>query len=525
MIETRDGRNSRPLHQSPDRKHRGKQQHQHQQQKKADNYPSMMYGTLKGEDLLDNSGSSLDNINDGNNMSSTPQSVEMGQYSSSEYHQPLMNGTTTTTTKIQNNNISPLSGLPPAIPLRRRADSSGDRSMGELSTVSGVSGHNRIHRTSSSDGYEQVLNNHYNNNSTTLSPGSSGNYHYQSPGANSNMSNNNYAIPPKPSMVPRQRSSNNTRPVRRRSRSPSPSHSTPGSSSINGHHQQHQQQQYYIGHPLHQRRPSEEYMMQNQNAQNSSSNRHRRTHSYDATPQLHRGNSSNSLYSMNSQGSSTMNSEQMKLLPDPRWGGGSGGSRTRSYSGDRAGQSSQSIQIAGVQQMNNNGVGMSYSSEEYSSTRRTTSYSSDLKTTMGIAGSYSNDSQEQQQPQQVEVTSKLLYSNNNNNVGGYGSIVNNNSSGAKEVISDMMMMMNHGGEMQPLVRGNHHRRSNSEVSVSTYASGVSVDRSVEPVMTDMTKSAMFKGVTNKGVVKLQLPKDNFRLLSDRDLGEYCMFCF
>ena len=138
MIETRDGRNSRPLHQSPDRKHRGKH---HQQQNKADNYPSMMYGTLKGEDLLDNSGSSLDNINDGNNMSSTPQSVEMGQYSSSEYHQPLMNGTTATTTKIQNNNISPLSGLPPAIPLRRRADSSGDRSMGELSTVSGVSGH------------------------------------------------------------------------------------------------------------------------------------------------------------------------------------------------------------------------------------------------------------------------------------------------------------------------------------------------------------------------------------------------
>ena len=522
MIETRDSRNSRPLHQSPDRKHRGKQQQQ--QQKKADNYPSMMYGTLKGEDLLDNSGSSLDNINDGSNQgtSSTPQSVEMGQYSSSEYHQPLMNGTTaTTTTTIQNNNggssgISPLSGLPPAIPLRRRADSSGDRSTGELSTVSGVSGHNRIHRTSSSDGYEQVLNNHYNNNSTTLSPGSTGNY-YQSPGAN-----NNYAIPPKPSMVPRQRSSNNTRPVRRRSRSPSPSHSTPGSSSINNGQlqQQQQQQQYYIGHPLHQRRPSEEYMMQNQNAQNNSgggsSNRHRRTHSYDAAPQLlHRGNSSNSLYSMNSQGS--MNSEQMKLLPDPRWGGGSGGSRTRSYSGDRVGGGgSQSIQMAGVQQMQNNGVGMSYSSEEYSSTKRTTSYSSDLKTTMGIAGSYSNDSQEQQQPQQVEVTSKLLYSNNNN-VGGYGSIASV-TSGGKEVISDM-------GEMQPLVRGNHHRRSNSEVSVSTYASGVSIDRSVEPVMTDMTKSVMFKGVTNKGVVKLQLPKDNFRLLSDRDLGEYCMLCF
>ena len=52
---------------------------------------------------------------------------------------------------------------------------------------------------------------------------------------------------------------------------------------------------------------------------------------------------------------------------------------------------------------------------------------------------------------------------------------------------------------------------------TSVASDVSVDQSVEPVMTNLTKSAMFKGVTNKGVVRLQLPKDNFRLLSDRDL--------
>ena len=39
-------------------------------------------------------------------------------------------------------------------------------------------------------------------------------------------------------------------------------------------------------------------------------------------------------------------------------------------------------------------------------------------------------------------------------------------------------------------------------------------------MTDMTKSVMFRGVTHMGVVRLQLPKDNFRLLIDRDLGEF-----
>lgn len=64
-----------------------------------------------------------------------------------------------------------------------------------------------------------------------------------------------------------------------------------------------------------------------------------------------------------------------------------------------------------------------------------------------------------------------------------------------------------------------HRRTNSEVSTTSLASAVSVDQSVEPVVTDLSKSAMFKGATNQGVVRLQLPKDNFRLLSDRDLGK------
>ena len=82
---------------------------------------------------------------------------------------------------------------------------------------------------------------------------------------------------------------------------------------------------------------------------------------------------------------------------------------------------------------------------------------------------------------------------------GYGSI-----GSSKEVI--MNGVNGGGGPMR-------HRRTNSE------ASGVSIDKSVEPAVTDMRKSAMFKDVTHHGLVQMQLPKDNFRLLSDRDLGE------
>ena len=232
------------------------------------------------------------------------------------------------------------------------------------------------------------------------------------------------------------------------------------------------------------------------NSSNNSgiSNRHRRTHSYDGMPRqyqqqqqqtrLRRGDSSASLYSLNSQGS--MNSETLRLLPDPRWGGGSGGSRARSFSGDR---NSQNQNTMGIQSM-------SYSSGGYSENRNA-SYSTE-KTTAGIMGSYSNDSQEHE---------KLLYN-------GYGSI-NPSALATKDVIGAEGSIAS--GEMQPL-RGNH-RRTNSEVSTSTYASHVSIDHSVEPVMTNMSKSAMFKGVTNDGVLKLQLPKDTFRLLSDRDLGK------
>ena len=79
--------------------------------------------------------------------------------------------------------------------------------------------------------------------------------------------------------------------------------------------------------------------------------------------------------------------------------------------------------------------------------------------------------------------------------------------------------------MQQQQQQRKHRRTNSDMSASTYASAISIDRSVDPVMTDMSKSAMFKGVTKKGVVKLQLPKDNFRLLSDLDLGKLFVVLF
>jgi hypothetical protein len=63
----------------------------------------------------------------------------------------------------------------------------------------------------------------------------------------------------------------------------------------------------------------------------------------------------------------------------------------------------------------------------------------------------------------------------------------------------------------------HRRFSVSDVSHGSY------DGSAEPAVTDKTKSVLYKGITNRGVVKLQLPKDNFRLLIDRDLETGCVY--
>lgn len=272
--------------------------------------------------------------------------------------------------------------------MRRRVDSSGDRSIGELSTVSGASGHNRLQRASSSDGGD------------VLHP----------PNANAN---NGYPAPK------RRTSRRSGSPKPPRSRSP-----TPNSMNANAN------SNAPPAHPLHRRRPSD--------GDRSASSRHRRTHSYDVPPALKRQGSSNSLYSMNSQGS--MTSESVKLLPDPRWGGGSGGGRGRSFSGG------------------------------------------------------SREMVQQGQSQESQY--------------GYGSV--NSGKGVITARADVTPR-----------RG--HRRGDSEISAASYASAASVDGSVVPVVTDLSKSAMLKGVTDEGVVRMQLPKDNFRLLSDRDLESGCVY--
>lgn len=164
----------------------------------------------------------------------------------------------------------------------------------------------------------------------------------------------------------------------------------------------------------------------------------RRTHSFEAH-KLRRQSSSNSLSSLNSQGSSYSQrsiSESLKLLPDPRWGGGSGSRSNRA---------------------------------------RTRSNGSE-------SGHHRKDS--------FSSHDGLLA-----NSIGYGSI--------KDAFS---------------LENSHHRRTPSEFSTTSFTSAVSVDTSVEPARMDPAKSSLFKEI-KCGIVRLQLPKDNFRLLSDRDLGE------
>lgn len=173
----------------------------------------------------------------------------------------------------------------------------------------------------------------------------------------------------------------------------------------------------YGGHPLHKRRVSD-----GQTAVHHSD--HRRIQSFDVSrSQLKRGSSSNSLYSLGSQGSLT--GEQVRLLPDPRWG--NGGSRARSFSGGSMHQ--HPVEVVGF---------------------------------------------------------------------GYGS-----TSGE-------------GPDSLP----RRHKRASSELSA---ASGVSIDQSVDHVTTDMSKSTTIKGVTQKGKIQYQLPKDQFRLLCDRDLESGCVY--
>ena len=167
-----------------------------------------------------------------------------------------------------------------------------------------------------------------------------------------------------------------------------------------------------------------------------------RTNSNDGTrPPIRRQSSSGSVFSISSQESgASMTQETLKLLPDPRWGGGSGANRARSFS-------------SGSHQRRNTFSNFSGGGSDF-----------DYGSLQG-----------------------LTFTNLAPPAGG----------GKKK-----------------------HRRSDSAAS---YASVISVDQSIDPVTTNMSKSSMFKEVTNKGVVRMQLPKDQFRLLSDRDLGKYSYY--
>merc|ERR1719296_554692 len=120
MIETRESyqpllrnRNSPP--QSPGRR------------RKKKHVEAASYGTLKGEALLHADDSTPTNHGPpAFENNSTPQSVESSSGQYAEYQKPLA---TIPMVPQSNGIISPLSSgaLPPAIPRRSRADSSGDR--------------------------------------------------------------------------------------------------------------------------------------------------------------------------------------------------------------------------------------------------------------------------------------------------------------------------------------------------------------------------------------------------------------
>jgi hypothetical protein len=138
-----------------------------------------------------------------------------------------------------------------------------------------------------------------------------------------------------------------------------------------------------------------------------------------------------------------MSPEAVKLLPDPRWGGGGGANRVRSFSSGSHMRRNTFSNFSGV-----------------------------------ISGGSDFD---------------------------YGSLQ------GLTIGNNMDLAPNTAGGKKK-----HHRRNSS---VGSYVSVVSTDQSIDPVTTNMSKSSMLKEITNKGVVRMQLPKDQFRLLSDRDLGK------
>jgi len=304
--------------------------------------------------------------------------LNYGGGSNNSYGSLKNQSTTNNNRDIPQSPFTPMGRLPP-MPLRQRANSSGDRSVSEISTLSGRSG----------------LSNNQRVRSVSPVPG-----------------NNGYGAPPLASR-----------------KAPTPPPPVPtgldgsGRSISSG-------SQNNRPHPL------------MRSASTSSASRHR-ANSNDSgfRPPHRRQSSSGSVFSISSQDSGPMSPEAVKLLPDPRWGGGGGANRARSFS---------------------NG----------SHNRRNTfsNFSEGI-----ISGGSDFD---------------------------YGSLQGLS-------IGNVDLAPSAAGKKKK-----HHRRNSS---IGSYASIVSVDQSIDPVTTNMSKSSMLKEVSDKGVVRMQLPKDQFRLLSDRDL--------
>ncbi len=280
--------------------------------------------------------------------------------------------------------FTPMGRLPP-MPLRQRANSSGDRSVSEISTLSGRSGLSGSQRVRSSSPV----------------PGTNG-----------------YGAPPL---------------AMRKIPPPLPQMGSDGRSLSSGS----QSNNVFRPHPL---------MRSNSAASSSSRHRANSSDSGFRPPNSHRRQSSSgSVFSISSQDSGAMSPEAVKLLPDPRWGGGGGGAnRARSFSnGSHKRHNTFSNFSEGI---NSGGSDFDYGSLQ------------------GLSI-------------------------------GNVDLAPSTAAGKKK----------------------HHRRNSS---IGSYASIVSVDQSIDPVTTNMSKSSMLKEVTYDGVVRMQLPKDQFRLLIDRDLGKF-----
>lgn len=102
------------------------------------------------------------------------------------------------------------------------------------------------------------------------------------------------------------------------------------------------------------------------------------------------------------------------------------------------------------------------------------------------------------------------------NSGGYGAISSSfrgtlSSSGKFDEGNPLLQSI---GSVQIPTGPGQGRRHRSLMSNSSI---MSVDTSAVSVTIDMAKSALFKGVTDTGRIRLQLPKDSFRILMDSQL--------